>query len=166
MNITCKRVLFTAVVCCLLLSLKAQSIDRVSFSSGASNSDSFKSSIGAPYGANLSGANGSLTVSAEYGEETFKESGLVSISSVDESHVNLSVFPNPSILSINVQIESDVEFPVNLSLYDLTGVCVIDYQTSEKNSELNVEELAEGTYILRLTNGKNILKCFKIVKAN
>ena len=97
-----RKILSTIIISGLMLTMKAQSIDRVSFSSGASNSDSFKSSIGAPYGANLSGTNGSLTVSAEYGEETFKESGLVSISSVDQSNINISVFPNPSMSSINV----------------------------------------------------------------
>ena len=109
-------------LCLLLLlllsasTIQAQSIERITFSSATSNNSSFKSNIGSPYGANLSGTSGSLTISSEYGESTYKETALVGINDVKDKQIEVKVFPNPSMSSINIQIDSEVQYPVTVQL--------------------------------------------------
>jgi hypothetical protein len=54
----------------------AQTIENVTFSAVASSNDNFQPVMGTPYGASLSGANGSLEISASYGESAYAESSL------------------------------------------------------------------------------------------
>lgn len=145
--------------------IQAQSIERITFSAAASNNSSFKSNIGSPYGANLSGANGSLTISAEYGESTYKESGLVGINDL-ENNITVKAFPNPSMSSINIVIESEVKYPITVELFNMTGALIQEYLMESNVIELDVANLAEGKYFLKLSNNTNVLKSFNILKSN
>ena len=146
--------------------IQAQSIERITFSAASSNNSSFKSNIGSPYGANLSGTNGSLTISAEYGESTYKETALVGINEVEDKQIEIKAFPNPSMSSINIEIVSDMQYPVKVQLYDMSGALIQDYLMQSSFMELNVINLSEGNYILKLSDKNTILKSFNILKSN
>ena len=68
----------------------------------ASSDDNFQPVMGTPYGASLSGAGGSLEVSASYGESNYEESSL----SAEELSIqsNIRVFPNPTTYMVNVDL--------------------------------------------------------------
>ena len=94
----------------------AQTIENVTFSSAASSDDSFQPVMGTPYGASLSGAGGSLEVSASYGESNYEESSL----SAEELSIqsNIRVFPNPTTYMVNVDLSQLTQGDYQLYLVD------------------------------------------------
>tara|TARA_B110000483_G_C18115217_1_gene511376 strand:- start:802 stop:1290 length:489 start_codon:yes stop_codon:yes gene_type:complete len=159
-----KKTHFTFLFIILFSTTQAQSIDRITFSAASSGNNSFKSHIGSPYGANLSSSNGNLIVSAEYGENTLKETALVGNIDIEYKQIEINVFPNPSMSNINIQIKHQINFPITAQLFSLNGLLIQEQKIGSNFFEFDVKDLAEGNYILKLAHKKNILKTFNILK--
>lgn len=159
-----KKTHFTFLFIILFSTSQAQSIDRITFSAASSGNNSFKSHIGSPYGANLSSSNGNLIVSAEYGENTLKETALVGNIDIEYKQIEINVFPNPSMSNINIQIKHQINFPITAQLFSLNGLLIQEQKIGSNFFEFDVKDLAEGNYILKLAHKKNILKTFNILK--
>tara|TARA_B100000497_G_C7638064_1_gene383540 strand:+ start:117 stop:605 length:489 start_codon:yes stop_codon:yes gene_type:complete len=159
-----KKTHFTFLFIILFSTTQAQSIDRITFSAASSGNNSFKSHIGSPYGANLSSSNGNLIVSAEYGENTLKETALVGNIDIEYKQIEINVFPNPSMSNINIQIQHQINFPITAQLFNLNGLLIQEKKIGSNFFEFDVKDLAEGNYILKLAHKKNILKTFNILK--
>ena len=141
----------------------AQSIENVTFSSAASSDDSFQPVMGTPYGASLSGAGGSLEVSASYGESNYEESSL----SAEELSIqsNIRVFPNPTTYMVNVDLSQLTQGDYQLYLVDLQGKVIYQQTTTEKSIELDMRNYSTGSYVLKVqTKGTQQLDTFQIIK--
>jgi hypothetical protein len=141
----------------------AQTIESVTFSAVASNNDNFQPVMGTPYGASLSGANGSLEISASYGESSYQESSL----SVEELKLQSSirVFPNPTTYVVNVDLSQMPQGEYQLYLLDLSGKEVYHQTTTTASSQIDMSTFATGTYVLNVqTKGTQKIETFKIVK--
>lgn len=81
----------------------------------------------------------------------------VEILNIDKQNI---VFPNPfkDMLSIR-----NVEKGSHISLYNLTGYCVIAQQCAEEEIQLNTEHLPDGTYLLMIKN-KNGINTVKLIR--
>jgi hypothetical protein len=154
--------LITSVL--FIFGMNAQSIESVTFSSVASTNDDFQPIMGTPYGASLSGANGSLEISASYGEGTYEESSL----SVEELKLQSSirVFPNPTTFMVNVDLSQLPQGEYQLYLLDLSGKVVYDQSATATSSQIDMSTFATGTYVLNVqTKGTQKVETFKIVKS-
>jgi len=141
----------------------AQTIENVTFSSAASSDDSFQPVMGTPYGASLSGAGGSLEVSASYGESNYEESSL----SAEELSIqsNIRVFPNPTTYMVNVDLSQLTQGDYQLYLVDLQGKVIYQQTTTEKSIELDMRNYSTGSYVLKVqTKGTQQIDTFQIIK--
>ena len=142
----------------------AQTIESVTFSAVASSNDNFQPVMGTPYGASLSGANGSLEISASYGESSYEETTL----STEELKLQSSirVFPNPTTYLVNVDLSQLPQGEYQLYLMDLSGKVVYKQSTTATSSQLDMSSFATGTYVLQVqTKGTQKVETFKIVKS-
>jgi len=82
-----------------------------------------------------------------------------------EIQVDILVYPNPASDVLNIRFGSSLPSEIDLALLDSNGRVVksevIESAVIEK--QLNLQELPEGIYILRLTKGK-LVNVYKVVK--
>lgn len=141
----------------------AQTIENVTFSSAASNNDSFQPVMGTPYGASLSGAGGSLEVSASYSESTYEETSLTAAELSIQS--NIRVFPNPTTYMINIDLSQLSPGEYQLYLMGLNGEVVYNKKTTQKSIQLDMSNYSTGSYVLKLqTKGTKKIETFQIIK--
>ena len=141
----------------------AQSIENVTFSSAASSDNSFQPVMGTPYGASLSGAGGSLEVSASYGESNYEESAL----SAQELSIqsNIRVFPNPTTYMVNIDLSQLTQGDYQLYLVDLQGKVIYQQTTTEKSIQLDMRNYSTGSYVLKVqTKETQQIDTFQIIK--
>ncbi|MGZ4065273.1 MAG: T9SS type A sorting domain-containing protein [Bacteroidia bacterium] len=72
---------------------------------------------------------------------------------------NLSVFPNPASEIITLEIESQKELFLTYSLISVLGIEVrneksLEIKKGKNSAQLNVRDIPEGIYILRLSSGE------------
>lgn len=158
-----KPLITIALALCFGTFATAQTIESVTFSAVASNNDNFQPVVGMPYSATLSGANGSLEISASYGESTYDETTL----STEELKLQSSirVYPNPSSYEVNVDLSQLPTAEYRLFLVDLNGKVVFEKASRQSNEKIDIGSFATGTYILQVqTANTKKIETFKIVK--
>ena len=88
------------------------------------------------------------------------------LSTIKESiNMELTIFPNPTTSSINIDFHDTINSPIKLDIYDASGKqWGITEFINEKTYNMSLEGLAEGIYFLFLENKnfKNIYKIHKI----
>ena len=139
----------------------SQSIESVLFSAGASNDDNFQPVLGLPYGASLIGTNGSLEISAAYGEGTYQQSTL-STDKID-IHSKIRVFPNPVDIYINIDLSEVFEDEYILEIRDISSKLILAKKASKNVEYFDLSHLLPGIYILNI-NGESTQATYKIIK--
>ncbi|MBK7852519.1 MAG: T9SS type A sorting domain-containing protein [Bacteroidetes bacterium] len=79
---------------------------------------------------------------------------------IEPENENLTVYPNPAVS--NVYLRSNV-LKYSLEIFDTTGKLILSIVEFSDNNTLNLEDLKPGTYIARITSGKN-MKTARFVK--
>lgn len=113
-------------------------------------------------GAPVSGATDTvyLTVASGYymaehidsnGCSVFSDSIWVSISEMNETEIIYSLFPNPADKRINF---SSSEFIDKIELRDVRGRIILSKTVQSLNGELDLTDLATGSYIVKFISGK------------
>ncbi len=64
----------------------------------------------------------------------------------------LSVYPNPNLKSDLLFVESDMDFPLTISIFNLNGQLITEQEIYD--NAVNVSHLSAGTYILKAQNGQ------------
>lgn len=67
------------------------------------------------------------------------------------------VYPNPASNFLYVQTKPGIKKPLRIQLFDMAGKLIIETQTSEENTTLNVSKVAAGIYFLKVSNGYGAL---------
>lgn len=81
----------------------------------------------------------------------------------------VTIFPNPVISIVNINIQSKIDSKVYLKILDLKGHVVYTNSTYSKLSSIKVDmrALASGVYFLTVTSASGItIGTYKIVKAS
>jgi hypothetical protein len=89
------------------------------------------------------------------------QEAILSDGTLNNSRVDFSVFPNPSSDRITVRVR-DTDFTL-IRLMDLTGRTVSENLSQGSESNINISELASGTYLIQLVNGSIVLGVSKLV---
>ena len=76
----------------------------------------------------------------------------LSIQSNDLSS-KVSVFPNPANNRLYVNLDQNLVNETHYKLYDLQGRLVISKKSATSESNINIENLVEGIYLLSIENG-------------
>jgi hypothetical protein len=125
-----------------------------------------------------SGSGGSVTYSV--GQVAYKNFGnssgsvtqgvlqpMIVITAVEEvlnKEINCTVFPNPATVTVNLKIENRSLKKVSIELYDLNGKLLQQQKINQTETSITTEGLIPSTYLLRVKDGNQELKTFKIVK--
>jgi hypothetical protein len=136
----------------------SQTIERVVFSSVAGNNDNFQPIVGAPYGAHLSNANGSLTVAAEYGESTIMD-GTLSIGSPNYRTERWRIYPCPTQDLLNIELPERAI----VSLYTSSGQLIQTQQADGKHYSISLASYSPGHYLLHVED-YNGQRTFHVIK--
>lgn len=159
-----KNIIITLFFIGIGYAIQAQTLERVVFSSVASNNDNFQPIVGTPYGASLLGANGSLEVSAEYGQSTYQETTLSIKDRAEQS--NIRVYPNPTSEKINIDLSQLQVSQVVLRLVDINGKLMINKTSSQSLEVLDLQSYPVGAYLLQVEINKNKVQTFRIIKSS
>lgn len=84
---------------------------------------------------------------------------------INETELNLSVFPNPTAANIILQINDFEHVALNFELYDIQGKLLSNGHVTDLQTQIQTSNLATATYFLHILdeNNKNV-QTFKIIK--
>lgn len=134
-----------------------------------------------PCGGDAAGSGGSASYSVGQVVYQFKKNSETSVSEgvqqpfeifvsgIDEHaeiSLNAIVFPNPTINSVELKIETEsITVAYDVFLYDVTGRLLKTLKVAEKQTLIEMETFAPGTYFLKILENRELLKTFKIIKS-
>ncbi|AZQ42977.1 T9SS type A sorting domain-containing protein [Nonlabens ponticola] len=76
------------------------------------------------------------------------------LNNASETSVDFAIFPNPSSGIFNINWKSDADY--SITVHDLTGKMVLQQDAgANKNSTVNLEDMATGMYFMTITSGGN-----------
>jgi hypothetical protein len=104
----------------------------------------------------------SASKSHNHGDTTFNYS-INSVVDSKYSSVDMSVYPNPFISTINIKYEKTGDLIIELM--DVTGKYTMRKTLSGGDRQIDLSDLAGSTYLLRVFDaGSSLLQTFKIEK--
>ena len=104
------------------------------------------------------GAVGSYTI--EISQEAVT-SGIKDLA----SKTNIFIAPNPATDNLNIQFTDKLNGDILIQLFDITGRMMIEKNINNKHeTQIDISNLNEGTYIIKISNAGNVLYRNKIIK--
>ncbi len=84
----------------------------------------------------------------------------------NNNNINLliSVFPNPSITSITLNVGNQELTGLSFNLYDVQGKLLLTQKINSTETSILMNAYDAGNYILKVLDSKSELKSFKIIK--
>ena len=152
-----RKLLFSLLLSVCCLGVFAQPHELVS-ASGASfqNSSGYISySVGELITTSFTSSSAVLT-------QGFHQTRLRTVPVINQSAIQMSVFPNPVKDLLILQIGDPLGF--DYLVYDVRGGLLERGQVLDERTEINFSALAPAVYILRVTNHKEEVRLFQIVK--
>jgi hypothetical protein len=89
---------------------------------------------------------------------------VVSAPAIDEVTIAISVFPNPAIDHILLDVEVDKLKSPRFQLFDMNGKLIRDQRIERSQTSIPMDGVASGMYFLTVTDGMKELKKIKIIK--
>ncbi len=86
----------------------------------------------------------------------------VSVEDYTASHIAVSVYPNPTLNT--VRISSDEVLMQEIMVYDLYGKLVMTQPVNDYAASMNLSELSNGMYLLKIMSKEEVVKTVKIIK--
>jgi len=74
--------------------------------------------------------------------------------SLDGKIQNVVIYPNPVVSVLNIKV-NEVNEGAKLELYTISGVKIISQPLTNTAETMSLEQLPSGTYLLKITNGKD-----------
>jgi hypothetical protein len=157
-----KKISFTVllVLCMGITTLKAQQSANAAGGDASGSGGSASYSVGQVVYTAVSGSNGNSNQGVQQPYEFF----VLGIDNYPAINLTMSVFPNPTQNLINLKVESGSIDNLNFVLYDITGKAIISQKLTSTLTQVPLQNLAAGTYLLRVNDTQKELKTFKIIK--
>jgi hypothetical protein len=153
--------LIIALVGLTLTGLQAQSVLVASGgNASSSNAGTATYSVGQIAYKSFSSTNGSVT-------QGVQQPTLVITNLEDEAYtkeISCTVFPNPTATTVNLRIENRSLENMSFHLYDLNGKLLRYQKINQTETILSTEDLLPSIYLLRVRDGNQELKTFRLVK--
>jgi hypothetical protein len=96
----------------------------------------------------------------------FQQSKLTAtaIKEVPENLIEINAYPNPTADLVALKITTGSGQDVKYQLYDLYGKLLAEQKLVNSEAKISFNNLASGTYLLKIFNKDQELKVFKIIK--
>jgi hypothetical protein len=155
-----KKVILSLLL--LVLGLTAQAQQATTASGGDANGSggSAAYSVGQIVYTTNTGTTGSVAQGVQQPYEIYVELGIENSSIALE----LSAYPNPTIHSLTLNVGNTFSENLHFELCDLNGKIIERRKINSSTETINMESLATATYFLKVSNAKNQIKIFKIIK--
>jgi hypothetical protein len=93
----------------------------------------------------------------------FYDTDVVNISDFEKDNNKINIYPNP--VNDNLFIEVNEPFiDEKIQLFDIYGRLLKEQSINEKQSQLNLSNIASGVYVAKIVEKNRILKIAKVVK--
>ncbi len=86
----------------------------------------------------------------------------VGVSDPETVQAEISIYPNPTTDIINIETGKDDSYQIGI--YGLAVKCLLQKKERGYKFQLDIKELPQGIYMLRLTNSNNNSSNFKLIK--
>jgi hypothetical protein len=134
---------------------------------GATTSSHFASQAGAyrvcatnTLGCNNYSSTANITVNCRISNNDSIQNNL------DENLLtNISIAPNPSSSEFNIDFKSQVDFPITICIFDVSGRILVNESYSSTRNFKFGSEFIPGIYLVRINSGDQT-KTFKVIKDN
>ena len=145
---------------CGLSNLHAQ---ETTLSSGgdATGNGSFSYSIGQLFYETNSGIDGTV---AHGVQQPYEISSFVGIDEFDAISLGFNIYPNPTTEYLTLDVKDFSLVELDYVLFDLRGRELDRQELSENKTIIEMRDFPPSTYFLKVSDGKNVMKTFKIVK--
>lgn len=140
------------------LSLSAQEVVSTQGSSYSNASGAIDFTIGEVI--INTGTSGTASLTQGFHQTNWKFLGLTDFA----PNYDVTIFPNPTSEFLTIQTNSYEN--VQYSLFDAQGKIVLEGNLTNSQTQLKVNQLANGNYTLSLSKEKLLLKTMKLVKTN
>ncbi|MCB0649674.1 MAG: T9SS type A sorting domain-containing protein [Saprospiraceae bacterium] len=116
--------------------------------------------VGHPVYTTVIGANGTVAQGVQHAFEILVTTGL------EETNISLEldVFPNPTNGLLNLRIMDNQIQGLVYQLFDVSGRLIETKQLTDSVTKISMEMLPPATYYLHVTDHKQTMKSFKIIK--
>ena len=158
-----KKVTLCAMVCLFLIfQAKAQSIDREILAATGISTQNNDISMSWTLGELAVGQfqNGSITVSEGFHQG---EDGGVPIDDLLSVFGQIQVFPNPTTQLLQIEREYTAQ-PLYIQLTDMQGKVLLNRDSRDLTTILDLSRLASGFYLLRLSDASQHTQTYQIQK--
>lgn len=78
--------------------------------------------------------------------------------------LNVAVHPNPVVNMLTLSLATDDLSGFDAKVFDLSGHTVASVQVVSQDTQIDVSDLAKGTYIVAVSRNGKEMKTFKIIK--
>jgi|JI91814BRNA_FD_contig_61_2916300_length_3014_multi_2_in_0_out_0_1 hypothetical protein len=78
--------------------------------------------------------------------------------------IDLTVFPNPTLGSLQLTISETAFNDLSYQLFDMQGNLIDQKTITQTNTMLDLSGYAHATYVLHVSNNKQSIKSFQIIK--
>jgi len=108
-------------------------------------------------------SGGTISAGLQQPYEIFILSGIEE-KDIDLVFVSAIVYPNPTNDILTLKVENYDLRNLSYQLYDLYGKLLLDKKVVSGESTIYMAELANATYFIKILDGNNLIKMFKIIK--
>lgn len=148
-----------------MLACFAVSVTSAQESSVSAGGDATGSGGSASYSigqvAYISANDGSFS-SSEGVQQPYEVSIVTAVNEM-ASTVSYTVFPNPTVSGVNLSL-SENNGNLNVQLFNIEGKMISEEKINGLNTNVQMEALASGTYLLNVTDNKKVVKTFRVIK--
>lgn len=108
-------------------------------------------------------SNGDGTTTVSEGVQQPYEISVSGVDNYPNITLNAMVYPNPTLDNLQLTMDN-VQLDGEGRLYDANGKLLFAKKINGNITEFDLSSYAPGTYYLRVSNGKQMVKSFKVVK--
>ena len=79
-------------------------------------------------------------------------------------HLTYSVYPNPTLSVLNLNVGNTITDNLFFELYDVSGKLLVKDKIVNSNTTITMENYAAANYLLTVTDNNKAVQTFKIIK--
>ena len=149
--------IFLIILCAT--SLQAQEVVTTAGSYGETTSGSLSWTVGEPVIETITDGTNTLT-------QGFQQSKLTvtAVFELPGLDFTISVFPNPANSFLSIEVKTDKQRDLLLSLFDLNGRLILQKKMAGNKQTIKMQNYKPATYILKVTERNKEIRTYQIVK--
>ncbi len=161
MKIKTTQSLVLFLLCFFITSVNAQQLTTASGGDASGPGGTVAYSIGQLVYKTNTSSSGSV---AQGVEQPYEISIVSGIESTNDLSIKLNAYPNPTIDCLTLFVENSELIMLNFHLFDVNGKLIETKNITKNKETINMVNLPNSTYFLKVFNNKIEIKTFKIIK--